>query len=125
MVDLWEQKMTMTNAQAFIVLEVVEGETTDEINQAYKKGVPFQSTILVNILATTISRLLISLKSQANCFSNLVAVSSRLFFVITICRLVLLLQSILWATPRFKFTSDTFFGPLVRRFFDPPSHLLF
>ncbi len=30
--------MKMTSAQAFIVLEVEEGTTTDEIKQTYKKG---------------------------------------------------------------------------------------
>ena len=59
--------------------------------QAYKKSVPFQHTILVNILVTTISRLLLSLKSQANCYSNLVAVSNGLFFTITIFGFLLML----------------------------------
>ena len=38
--------MKMTSAQAFIVLEVEEGATADEIKQAYKRGVPSQGTIL-------------------------------------------------------------------------------
>ncbi len=45
-VDLWDHKVTMTSAQAFIVLEVEEGTTADEINQTYKKGVQERCTIL-------------------------------------------------------------------------------
>ena len=59
-------KMKMTSAQAVIVLEVEEGATADEIKQAYKKRALKWYTFLVNILATTIFRLLILLQSQAN-----------------------------------------------------------
>jgi len=58
--------MKMTTAQAVIVLEVEEGVTADEIKQAYKKRALKWYTFLVNILATTIFRLLILLQSQAN-----------------------------------------------------------
>jgi hypothetical protein len=51
--------MKMTSAQAVIVLEVEEGATADEIKQAYKKRALKWYTFLVNILATTIFRLLI------------------------------------------------------------------
>lgn len=55
----------MTSGKTLIVLEVEEGATADEINQAYKKRALKWYTFLVRT-SRTMSRILILLQSEAN-----------------------------------------------------------